>query len=106
MIEVIKHHFFGGIYAKEMKIPDHYTVVSHEHTYDHLSILSQGSVVVEVDGEVKIYHAPAVIEVKAGLSHAVTPLYGDAYWFCIHATDCTDESKIDDVLIKPVFEAA
>lgn len=101
-IEVIKHHFVGGVYAKEMRIPDGFEVTSHKHRFDHMSVLTQGCVIVEADGIQETYYAPAVIEIKAGVAHSVLPVNGDAHWLCVHATDCTDESKIDEVLIEPV----
>lgn len=101
-IGIISHNFIGGVYAKHMTIPEGHKVVTHKHEYDHMSILSQGVVAVEVNGETEIYAAPAVIEIKAGVEHSVTPIfgYGEAVWFCIHKTDETDEAKVDNVLIK------
>jgi hypothetical protein len=26
----------------------------------------------------------------------------DVVWYCIHATDCTDEDEIDDMIVAPV----
>lgn len=100
MLEIINHHFFGGIYCKEMRIPEQFEVVSHKHNYDHLSVLTQGCVVVDTDEGQDTYYAPAVIKIKAGLHHKITPVNSDAHWLCIHATDCTDKSKVDDVLIQ------
>lgn len=37
----------------------------------------------------------------AGKHHGVKSLT-DVVWYCIHATDCTDETEIDEVLIAPV----
>lgn len=102
MLDVIKHHFVGGVYAKEMRIPDGFEVVSHKHLFDHMSVLTQGCVIVEADGIQETYYAPAVIGIKAGVAHSVLPVNGDAHWLCIHATDCTDETKVDEVLIGPV----
>ena len=93
-----QHHFSAGVYAKEMHIPKGCVAVTHKHAYDHLSILAQGVAVVTVDGEPKIYKAPACVEIKAGAAHeitAITPIV----WFCIHATEETDLSRIDEVLI-------
>ena len=50
------------------------------------------------DGE-KSYSAPACIDIKSGLHHSIEALE-DCVWFCIHATNETDESKVDEVLIK------
>ena len=103
-VSVISHHFYGGLYCKHMIIQEGCTVVSHSHKFDHMSILSNGVVMVEADGVTEIHAAPAVIEIKAGVNHSVTPApgYGDAVWMCLHATDCLDESLIDEVLIDKV----
>ena len=100
MFEVINHHFIGGVYCKSMRIPENHEVVSHAHHYDHMSVLTKGCVIVEADGVQETYWSPAVIEIKAGVHHSVTPVNGDAHWLCIHRTDCTDVEQVDDVLIK------
>ena len=93
------HHFSDGLYAKQMNIPKGYAAISHKHTYSHLSILSSGKVIVKTDDFEKEFTAPACIEIKAGINHMITALE-DAAWFCIHATDETDVSKVDKILIQ------
>lgn len=93
------HHFSDGLYAKEMHIPKGYIVGTHAHKYSHLSVLSKGKVIVKTDEFNKEFTAPACIEIKAGIHHMIEALE-DAAWFCIHATDETDVSKVDEVLIK------
>lgn len=93
------HHFCAGVYAKQMKLPKGYMAVSHQHAYDHMSILAVGKVIVEADGATTTYMAPACIQIKAGIRHQITAIE-DAHWFCIHATDETDPEKVDQVLIQ------
>jgi quercetin dioxygenase-like cupin family protein len=93
------HHFSDGLYAKEMTIPKGFIAGTHAHTYSHLSILAKGKVVVRTDFEEKEYSAPACIEIKSGILHTIEALE-DSQWFCIHATDETDVSKVDEVLIQ------
>lgn len=96
----IVHHFSDAVYAKQVHIPAGHMVASHKHEYSHLSLLAQGQVVVETDtGKPVHYEAPACIEIKAGVNHAVHALT-DVVWFCIHHTDCKDPDKIDEVLIQ------
>ena len=95
----IVHHFSDGLYARQMMIPKGYVALSHAHNYAHLSILSTGKVVVITDDAREQYNAPACIEIKAGVHHAIEAL-DDSVWFCIHATDETDVSKLDEVLIQ------
>lgn len=97
----IQHHFGGGVYAKETFIPADKWLVQHTHKFDHLSVLAKGSVELIVDGDSTVMHAPACITVKAGKHHGIRSLT-DVVWYCIHATDCTNEDEIDDVIVAPV----
>ena len=94
----IKHHFSNGIYAKEMHIPTGYIVGSHAHEFDHMSMLVKGEVIVKTNNDEQHYVAPTVVTIKKGIHHEIYALK-DSIWFCIHATEETDTSKIDEVLI-------
>jgi quercetin dioxygenase-like cupin family protein len=97
--EPIVHHFAAGVYVREMTLAADHEAVTHEHTYDHLGILGAGSAIVDLDGELSVYHGPCVIEIQAGKKHSIRALT-DIVWFCVHATDVADPEKIDEVLIK------
>lgn len=99
IVDPIKHHFSSGAYVREMRLAKDQQVDTHEHVYDHLSILGAGSVIVYLDGEMTVHHGPCVIEIKAGKKHSIKALT-DIVWFCVHATDVADPEKIDEVLIK------
>ena len=104
MFDVISHSFMGGTYAKKMLIHDGCEVVSHQHHFDHLSILAKGCVIIEVDGAQSTHYAPAELEIKAGQTHKITAVNGDVIWYCIHAItdEDLDHDTIDDVLIQKV----
>ncbi len=95
---MITHHFSDGLYAKETVFPAGVAILKHTHDFSHLSILAKGKVAVMKGEVVEIVEAPACIEIKAGVTHGVKALT-DCVWFCIHATDEKDESKVDQVLI-------
>jgi quercetin dioxygenase-like cupin family protein len=97
---MIQHFFSSGLYAKESRIPAGHMLVQHAHKHDHLSILASGSVELVVDHTINIIHAPACITIKAQKHHGVKTLT-DCVWYCVHATDCTDENEIDEILIQP-----
>jgi quercetin dioxygenase-like cupin family protein len=99
-ISVQAHHFSDGLYCKEIILKDAAEVISHKHKYDHLSVLAKGTAVVTVDDEQTVYYSPAVINIKADTNHSVRAIGGDAVWMCIHATDESDETKVDKVLIS------
>ena len=95
---VITHHFSDGLYAKEIAVPAGMAVLKHTHDFSHLSVLAKGKVAVMKGEDVEIISAPACIEIKAGVVHGVKAIE-DCVWFCIHATDEKDPSKVDDVLM-------
>ena len=95
---MITHHFSDGLYAKEMRFTAGEAILKHTHEFSHLSILASGKVAVMKGEEIEVIEAPACIEIKAGLTHGVKAIT-DCVWFCIHATDEKDPSKVDDVLI-------
>ena len=100
----VQHHFGGGVYAKESMIPAGSWLVQHTHKFDHLSILAKGSVELIVDGAASIIHAPACLTIAAGKHHGIKSLT-DVIWYCVHATDCTDEEEVDKVIIAPTDAA-
>jgi len=87
--------------AKETRIPAGYVLVQHAHKHDHLSILASGTVEVIVDDSRKIIEGPACLTIQAHKHHGVKAMT-DVVWFCVHATECIDESKVDQVLISSV----
>lgn len=94
----IAHHFGGGVYIKETAIPAGMLLQQHRHQFDHLSLLANGTAVVEVDGKRRAMHGPDCIVIEAGKNHSVTAVT-DVTWYCVHATDCTDPEQIDHQLI-------
>ena len=95
---MIAHHFTDGLYAKEMAFNAGEAILKHTHNYSHLSILAKGKVAVMMGEEIEVIEAPACVEIKAGLTHGIKALT-DCVWFCVHATDEKDPSKVDDILI-------
>lgn len=96
-----QHHFNSGVYAREMHLPKGWKAESHKHKFDHMSILSQGHVMVTADGETSEYIAPSVLNIKAGVSHSIYAIE-EAVWFCIHATEEKDMPTLEKILIEAV----
>ena len=95
---MILHHFSDGLYAKESRFSEGTAILKHTHSFSHLSILAKGKVAVMIGEEIEVIEAPACIEIKAGITHGVKAIT-DCVWFCIHATDEKDPSKVDEILI-------
>ena len=95
----IVHHFGAHTYIKETHIDAGTILPKHKHSFDHLSVLVSGSVLLTVDDESRAITGYTTLKIEAGKAHTVSALT-DVIWLCIHATDETDPEKVDHVLIK------
>lgn len=68
----------------------------HEHNYDHLTLLTTGSVRVYVDGNTSDFVAPQVIYIKKGKSHYIEALEDNTIAFCVHALRDAETEEILD----------
>lgn len=57
----------------------------HKHEYDHMSMLSKGSVKVTVNGEETVFVAPHLVYISKQENHRIEALEDDTIWLCIHA---------------------
>lgn len=85
----IRHQlgYFGNIWVRQNYIPKAgVSSIGHTHHFDHVSLLVQGRVLVEVDGcEPKEFTAPTFIIIKKEYKHKFTALEDGALWFCVFA---------------------
>ena len=82
----------------------------HKHPYDHATLVSRGSVLVEIMDEgtslpefSKVFYAPNMIFINKDKLHRLISLEDDTVCSCIHAIRTIDETIVDpDFLIEPV----
>jgi len=79
------HHF--------VRIGD--THQGHAHTFDHITLLSSGSVKMVHDNGEEEYKAPHLIVTPKGVTHQFTALEPNTVFCCVHAI--RDGDGIDDV---------
>jgi hypothetical protein len=92
----IKHIFGPNVYIKAFFVPQGITVVTKAFLEDHVTILAQGTVVVEdPDGVKTKYVAPAHTVFQQATRYRCTCIE-NAVWYCVHPTQETDQA----VLIK------
>jgi hypothetical protein len=87
--ETISVTIYAGIYYKQYRVPDAGTLIpQHSHEFPHLTPLLQGSVrVYRADEMLGDYHAPAVVQIPAGVLHTFLTLTSDCCLACIHNAD-------------------
>lgn len=72
----------------------------HEHNYDHVTLLTTGSVRVHVEGKASDFVAPQMIYIKQGKVHYIEALEDNTIAFCVHALrdketgDILDQSQV------------
>jgi quercetin dioxygenase-like cupin family protein len=73
----------------------------HVHNFDHITLLSKGSIEVDVEGNKTIFKAPHMIYITAGKRHFLTALEDDTVASCLHAlrTGHREEDILDPEMI-------
>ena len=75
----------------------------HSHKFDHLTLLTNGKLQVDVDGKKTIFTSPHMIYISKSKMHELTALEDNTIAFCIHALreyggngDIIDPSMVPD----------
>ena len=73
----------------------------HVHNYDHITLLSKGSMEVDVDGQKTTFVAPHLIYITKGKRHFLTALEDGTIASCLHAlrTGEREEDILDPSMI-------
>lgn len=73
----------------------------HVHNFDHITLLSKGSVEVDVEGQKTVFKAPHMIYIAKGKRHFLTALEADTVASCVHAlrTGEKEEDILDPSMI-------
>jgi cupin superfamily acireductone dioxygenase involved in methionine salvage len=77
----------------------------HSHTFDHITLLARGSVLMEVleEGGSAVEHkAPMLIVTPKNISHKFTALEADTVLCCIHAI--RDGDDVEDIAPQNITE--
>ena len=67
----------------------------HRHHFDHMSLLTNGAVAVDVNGARTIYRAPRVIFIPRDTGHQFTALEPDTVLWCVHAARDIEGNVLD-----------
>lgn len=90
--------FFGNIWVKQNHLEQGDTNKGHKHFFDHVSLLTEGSVEVSVEGcEPKIFTAPTFIIIRKEHNHTFKALSPRVTWYCVFALRDLDGQVIDDL---------
>jgi len=74
--------------------------VGHSHTFDHITLLSTGKVLMKHNKGEQEFTAPHLIVTPKGITHQFTALKPGTVFCCIHAI--RDGSTLDDVASQDI----
>jgi hypothetical protein len=92
----IRHIHSDGVYIKAYRVPAGLKIYSKRFPNDHVTILGQGSVVVEHGDEKIKFLAPAHFVFEAMTRYTIHTLE-DSVWYCVHATAETDPAVLTEL---------
>lgn len=85
----------GNLYLRQMRFENiNDAEIGHAHTYDHLTLITQGSLEVLTDNNTSgvTYTAPSAIKILKGVKHVLVAKEPNTIAHCIHALrDATTE---------------
>jgi quercetin dioxygenase-like cupin family protein len=85
-----------NVFVKMMHMPKSGDIINgHAHTFDHITLLSSGSVLMEHDNGNNTFKAPQLIVTPKGITHKFTALEDNVLICCVHAI--RDGDDVDDV---------
>jgi quercetin dioxygenase-like cupin family protein len=75
----------------------------HAHTFDHITLLAKGTVLMRAKGQQHEHAAPKLIVTPKGIEHEFEAVTPDCLLCCIHAV--RDGDDVDDVAPPDITEA-
>lgn len=96
-------HFSPGVYVREFRMPANHYVIGKEHKTRHFNILTTGKCTVwTVHGRVDLDAStgPKIFESMAGVKKVVLA-HTDIVWLTVHATNETDQDRLEFEMINP-----
>jgi hypothetical protein len=92
----IKNIHSDGVYIKAYRVPAGLKIYSKRFPDNHVTILGQGSVMVENGDQQLKFLAPAHFEFEAMTRYTILTLE-DSVWYCVHATTETDPAVLAEL---------
>ena len=95
-------YFCGGVYAREITIPEGVALVGEIHLKDQINVVSKGTIRVFTEEGEKTITAPCTFISPAGVKRAGFAVT-ETVWTVFHATELTNEDDIRHEFIAPDY---
>jgi len=101
----LKHHFEGGLYTREIFMPEGSLNVSFIHKQEHPSFLLEGKVsFLDDNGEIKTIEAPYTVFTKIG-TQRIFYIHKDTRWACVYKTDATTPEDAEKEIYATTYKS-
>lgn len=93
--------YFGNIWVRQNTLGPEDVMRGHQHKFDHVSLLVEGTVEVNVEGKPpKLFTAPTFIVIRKNHNHVFKAIDGRAVWYCVFALRDIDGEVIPELFDK------
>lgn len=91
--------YFGNIWVKQnLLLKNGDNGGGHAHRFDHVTLLCQGKVKVEIEGHPpKEFTAPTFIIIRKEHQHRITALADNTIYYCVFALRDINGEVVDDI---------
>ena len=94
----VEHYFSEGVYMKYGTIKANMLIMGYPHKTKHMNMLISGTITLDIDGVMKTFTAPCMIESNIGTSK-MGYTHDEVVMCEIHPTTETDVDKLEDMLL-------
>jgi quercetin dioxygenase-like cupin family protein len=96
------HYFADGLYAREITIPEGAVLTGRVHKFEHLNIVSKGTITVWTEGGMRTVSAPFTMVSKPGTKRVGLALT-ETVWTTVHAlpNDIRDIEAVEARIAEP-----
>lgn len=91
--------YFGNIWVRQNQLEcAGQSIAGHKHKFDHVSLLTSGTVEVVVEGHPpKQFTAPTFIVIRKEHNHKFTAITDDVNWYCVFAIRDLDGQAVEEL---------
>ena len=94
----VEHYFSDGVYMKYGVMKQGFMIMGYPHKTKHMNMLISGTITLSMDGAIKQFTAPCMIESQIGTAK-IGYTNTEVIMAEIHPTDETDIEKLEDMLL-------
>ncbi len=93
-----RHHFAGGVYEREILVPEGALITGKIHLHEHLAKLVSGTMTIYSEESGGTFTGPRTFVSKPGAKR-IGYAHTDCVFSTFHATELTDPEELEKILV-------